>query len=99
MKYSTPKGVGIVRGEQKTSRECYTAALKGSNTCAAIMNQEELAPGKPGLIRGTPAEELELVPLLNSDKQVSIRTMLGAKDRAELIDFLRTNADVFIWSH
>ncbi|XP_022155139.1 uncharacterized protein LOC111022280 [Momordica charantia] len=34
LKYSTPNGVGTVRGEQKTSRECYASALKRSSVCA-----------------------------------------------------------------
>ncbi|XP_022152029.1 uncharacterized protein LOC111019838 [Momordica charantia] len=34
LKYSTPHGVGIVRGEQTASRECYASALKGSSVCA-----------------------------------------------------------------
>ncbi|XP_022136647.1 uncharacterized protein LOC111008302 [Momordica charantia] len=46
-----------------------------------------------------PTEELELVPLLSPEKQVSIGTKLGATDREELIHFLRSNSDVFAWSH
>ncbi|XP_022141788.1 uncharacterized protein LOC111012073 [Momordica charantia] len=34
MKYSIVNRVGMVRREQKTSRECYTSALKGSTVCA-----------------------------------------------------------------
>lgn len=48
---------------------------------------------------GTPKEELNLVLLLDPEKQVSIETKLGVTLREDLINFLRPNDDVFAWSH
>lgn len=67
MKYPITTSIATIRAEQKTSWECYVVALKGSTTCAAIMDVDE-APHLPKedsveLSRGKPAEELELVPL------------------------------------
>lgn len=73
--------------------------MKGSNTCAIIVNQEKLVKDESKLNRGTTSEQLELVTLLSPEKQVSIETMLGAMDRAELISFLKQNAYMFAWSH
>ncbi|XP_022149378.1 uncharacterized protein LOC111017809 [Momordica charantia] len=107
LKYSTPNGVGIVRGEQRMSRECYASALKGLSVCAleeqagwdkSLESKADLPQvGKREFFATT--EELELVPLLSPERQVSIGTKLGATDREEFINFLRTNSNVFAWSH
>ncbi|XP_022158965.1 uncharacterized protein LOC111025412 [Momordica charantia] len=76
LKYSTPNGVGTVRGEQKASRECYASALKGSLVCALEehANGDELLKSEADLPRvgkrefSAPTEELELVPLLSPEK-------------------------------
>ncbi|XP_022158219.1 protein NYNRIN-like [Momordica charantia] len=75
LKYSTPNGVGTVRGEQTASRECYASALKGSSVCAleAHASGNETLEFKADLPRrefSAPTEELELVPLLSLEKQV-----------------------------
>uniref|UniRef100_A0A6J1E0L8 Uncharacterized protein LOC111025310 n=1 Tax=Momordica charantia TaxID=3673 RepID=A0A6J1E0L8_MOMCH len=41
----------------------------------------------------------ELVPLLGPDRQVSIGSRLEAKAKEELVRFLKSNSDVFAWSH
>lgn len=38
MKYLKKNGVRAVRGEQKTSRECYTTALKGTKICVMVID-------------------------------------------------------------
>ncbi|GKV17643.1 hypothetical protein SLEP1_g28117 [Rubroshorea leprosula] len=50
--------------------------------------------------RATPAEEVEEVQLDSNDptKKTKIGTKLSSKDRAELIDFLKSNRDVFAWT-
>ncbi|XP_022159205.1 uncharacterized protein LOC111025624 [Momordica charantia] len=99
LKYPTSAGIAKVRGEQKMSRECYAAAMKGTTTCAAVTGAAEPCADEPDPSRGTPAEELELVPLLGPEKQVSIGSRLRAEVKEELVSFLKANADVFAWSH
>ncbi|GKV48647.1 hypothetical protein SLEP1_g55446 [Rubroshorea leprosula] len=50
--------------------------------------------------RATPAEEVEKVQLDDRDptKKTQIGTKLSSKERAELIDFLKSNKDVFAWT-
>ncbi|XP_022154405.1 uncharacterized protein LOC111021682 [Momordica charantia] len=75
LKYSTPNGVGTVRGEQKTLRECYASALKGSSVCAlGQANGDELLKSEADLPKlgkrkfSAPTEELELVLLLSPER-------------------------------
>ncbi|XP_022146110.1 uncharacterized protein LOC111015405 [Momordica charantia] len=80
LKYSTPNGVGTVRGEQKMSRECYASALKGSSACALekqakCAEEQDLEADLPREGKrefSAPTEELELVPLLSSEKQATL---------------------------
>ncbi|XP_022152367.1 uncharacterized protein LOC111020111 [Momordica charantia] len=66
LKYSTPNGVGTVRGEQKTSRECYASTLKGSSVCVLEEQANQDDPPREGKRQFSPlVEELELVPLLS----------------------------------
>ncbi|XP_022158414.1 uncharacterized protein LOC111024904 [Momordica charantia] len=87
LKYSTPNEVGMVRGEQKTSRECYASALKGSAVCALEeqTNRGKLQESEADLPKEgkrqfpPPTEELELVPLLSPERQANpekIKTVL-----------------------
>ncbi|XP_022154846.1 uncharacterized protein LOC111022006 [Momordica charantia] len=107
LKYSTSNGVGTVRGEQKTSRKCYASTLKGFAVCTLeeqtnrgkLQGSEADLPKKSKRQFSPPTEELELVPLLSPEKHVNIGTKLEATDRKELINFLRSNSDVFAWSH
>ncbi|GKV17254.1 hypothetical protein SLEP1_g27785 [Rubroshorea leprosula] len=50
--------------------------------------------------RATPVEEVEEVQLDSNEptKKTKIGTKLSSKDRAELIDFLKSNRDVFAWT-
>ncbi|XP_022150861.1 uncharacterized protein LOC111018906 [Momordica charantia] len=80
LKYSTPNGVGTVRGEQKTSRECYASALKGSSVYALEeqASWDELPKPEANLLKSSkrefsaPTEKLELVPLLSPKRQVQL---------------------------
>lgn len=89
MKYPTVTGIATIRGEHKMSSEYYVAALKGFTTHAAITAE---VPPRDEPTRGTPTEELELVPLLSPDRQFSIGTKLRAETRMKLVNFLRANA-------
>ena len=49
----------------------------------------------------TTIEELVEI-ILNQDdleKKVPVRALLSKKEREELIEFIRKNKDVFVWSH
>ncbi|GKV28774.1 hypothetical protein SLEP1_g37780 [Rubroshorea leprosula] len=71
---------------------------------AALRGNQEIAQHcymtLEGEARATPAEEVEEVQLDDNDptKKTKIGTKLNSKDRAELIDFLRSNRDVFAWT-
>ncbi|XP_022157402.1 uncharacterized protein LOC111024109 [Momordica charantia] len=91
LKYPTSAGIATVRGEQKTSRECYATAMKGTTTCAAVTDAAEPCADEPEPNRGTPAEELELVPLLGLENQVSIDSGLWVEVKEELVGFLQAN--------
>lgn len=66
----------------KNVKRVLRRSIKG---CAVIRNDVQSSNKS---IQGTPTKELELVPLLSSDKQVNIGTQFGAEMRAEVINFL-----------
>ena len=47
------------------------------------------------------AEKLETIELVKGDptKTTQVRTSLNLRTRKEIINFLRSNLDVFAWSH
>ncbi|GKV49226.1 hypothetical protein SLEP1_g55988 [Rubroshorea leprosula] len=82
MKFPTPQGVGVLKRNQKMARACYQDTFKKVELAAA------------------PAEPVETVAL-NPDvpeRTVKIGTKLTEEERAELLEFLRVNQDVFAWS-
>ena len=50
--------------------------------------------------RGEPAEQLILIPLQEVDptKNVLIGSQLFDQERSQIIDLLRANVDIFVWS-
>ncbi|GKV42478.1 hypothetical protein SLEP1_g49874 [Rubroshorea leprosula] len=83
MKFPTPQGVGVLKGNQKMARACYKDTFK-----------------KVELAKAEPVEPMETVPL-NPDvpeRTVKIGTKLTKEERAELLEFLRVNQDVFVWT-
>ncbi|XP_022156175.1 uncharacterized protein LOC111023128 [Momordica charantia] len=86
MKYPTPCGVEIIKGEQKASRECYATALKGTRTYAVIIGttSSEVTPGDKlnnELGWGTSKQELKQIKLGSDEKVVSIGSGLKAQIR------------------
>lgn len=111
MKYPTTKGVGMIKGEQKASRDCYATALKGVRTCAVVQQKEPLFPNSQNNKArqserveateswSTSKEESEQVQLGSLVKKVNIRMGMQAPLRSQIVDFLQGNSDVFAWSH
>ena len=96
IKFPTTNGVGMVRGDQRVARECYSASVKQK----AIDNiyLDELDMRNEENTRSEPLEELEPVPLdENLEHLAYIGSKLGDDLRSLLTQFMRQNKDVFIW--
>ena len=61
IKFPTVSGVGMVRGDQRVARECYTTSMK--QKAVDNMNVDELDMRDEVLTRPDPSEELEPVSL------------------------------------
>ncbi|GKV37451.1 hypothetical protein SLEP1_g45482 [Rubroshorea leprosula] len=91
MKFPTPQRVGVLKGNQKMARACYQDTFKKVELA--------VAPGGPSG-EAELVEPVETVPL-NPDvreRTVKIGTKLTEEERAELLEFLRVNQDVFAWT-
>ncbi|GKV46564.1 hypothetical protein SLEP1_g53537 [Rubroshorea leprosula] len=88
MKFPTPQGVGVLKGNQKMVRACYQDTFK----------KVGLAVAPTGLAGGTGG--METVPLNPNvpERTVKIGTKLTEEERVELLEFLRVNQDVFAWT-
>ncbi|XP_059645862.1 uncharacterized protein LOC132288728 [Cornus florida] len=102
MRFPTEQGIGELRGDQATARECYAAALRTKKL------QEALAIEKPeGLTekelnqRAEPVEDLIEIDLdeERAGRKVSIGLLLNPLIRDSLVQLLRDNKDVFAWAH
>ena len=76
------------------ARECYVAMMKMEDQVQALNIEEHQMVTEP-------VEKLEEIPLDNSDpdRTTKIGTLANPAIRQELIAFLRSNRDVFAWSH
>ncbi|CAA7047599.1 unnamed protein product, partial [Microthlaspi erraticum] len=97
IKFPTPWGIREIKGEQEHSRSCYQTSLKGKSH---QLYQLESKPSIPHT-EEPEVEQLDEVPLTKDDpdKKVNIGSKLPTDVRRRLIDFLRSNADCFAWSH
>ncbi|XP_021833952.1 uncharacterized protein LOC110773737 [Prunus avium] len=112
MKFPTCYGTGAIRGDQVSARNCYATALKSAApqkqketfTVPGLLNGNEPVDD-PSEETPTPvaqpAGDLETVALdeRQPDRCVRIGTMLNTTLRAEFIQFLRQNSEVFAWSY
>ena len=91
VKFLTDNGVNEVKGDQILARECYQAILAAKENHTWMI--EEKGENK--------MEALETVALTEDEtaKTTRIRTTLSPKMRTSLIQFLKENLDVFVWSH
>jgi hypothetical protein len=92
-KFPTEHGIGEVRGDQITARECYLALLgtEGENQTMTIEERKTLVE---------PSEELSTIILDNEhpEKSTRIGANLAPQTRESIIHFLKNNKDVFAWS-
>ena len=91
VKFPIDNGVGEVKGDQVLARECYQAVLiaKENHTWMIEKKEEDIV------------EDLETVELVEGEanKTTNIGTTLSPEMRTRLIQFLKENIDVFVWSH
>ena len=96
IKFPIANGVGMVRGDQRITRECYSASMKRKAVGNVYMDELDMRDEMS--TEPTPSEELELVQL---DEQLEHLVYIGsklAKDvRDLLIHFLKHNMKVFAW--
>ena len=96
VKFPTTSGVGMVRGDQRVARECYSVSMKQKTVDNIYL--DELDMRDEVSTRPDPSEELELVPLDdNSEHLVYIGSKLAEHLKSSLTHFLRHNKDVFAW--
>ena len=96
IKFSTTSGVGMVQGDQRVARECYSASIKQKVVDNIYM--DELDMRDEVNTRPEPSEELELVQLDDNPEHLAcIGSRLAEDLRHLLIHFLKQNKDVFAW--
>ena len=96
IKFPTIHGVGMVRGDQRVARECYTASMK--QRAVDNVNVDELDMRDEVLTRPEPSEELEPVSLDDDLEHLAyIGSKLTEDLKSLLTQFLRQNRDVFAW--
>ena len=96
IKFPTMHGVGMVRGDHRVARECYTASMK--QKAVDNVSVDELDMRDEVLTRPEPSEELEPVSLDDDPEHLTYIGSKLAKDlKGLLTQFLRQNRDVFAW--
>uniref|UniRef100_A0A2N9EKX3 Uncharacterized protein n=1 Tax=Fagus sylvatica TaxID=28930 RepID=A0A2N9EKX3_FAGSY len=94
LKFPTEHGIGEVRGDQVAARECYLASLgpEGQNQTMTIEEQKILVK---------PSEKLDTIELEDGhpERTTKIGANLPPKMKESLVQFLKSNKDVFAWSH
>ena len=96
IKFPTTNGVGMVQGDQRVARECYSTSMKQKTVDNIYM--DELDMRDEVNTRSEPSEELEPVQLDdNPEHLVYISSKLAEDLRSLLIHFLKHNKDVFAW--
>ena len=96
IKFPTVHVVGMVRGDQRVARECYTASMK--QKAVDNVNMDELDMRDEVLTLPKPSEELEPVLMDDGPKNLAYIGSKLAKDlKGLLTQFLRQNKDVFAW--
>ena len=94
IKFPTDYGVGELRGDQVAARECYIAMMEIDDHLQAMNIEEHRTTTEP-------VKKLEEVLLDDSDHERTTKIGILASPalRQELAAFLRSNRDVFAWTH
>ena len=94
IKFPTDYGVRELRRSQMAARECYVAMMEMEDQVQALNIEEHRVVTEP-------IKKLEEIPLDSSDpnQTTKIGTLTNPAIRQELITFLRSNQDIFVWSH
>ena len=96
IKFPTVHGVGMVLGDQRVARKCYTASMK--QKAVDNVNVNGLDMRDEVLTRPEPSEELELISLDDDPEHLAyIGSKLTEDLKSLLTQFLRQNRDVFAW--
>ena len=94
IKFPTDYNVGELRGNQVAARECYVAIMEMDDHLQAMSIEEHQTTTEP-------VEKLEEVFLddSNHERTTKIGTLASPTIRQELTAFLRSNRDIFAWTH
>ena len=96
IKFLTANGVGMVRGDQRISRECYLASMKQKTVGSVYMDELDMRDEMS--TRPTPSKELEPMQLDEQPEHlVYIKSKLTKDVKDLLIHFLKQNMEVFAW--
>ncbi|KAH9750796.1 Ribonuclease H [Citrus sinensis] len=96
LKYRVNGVVGVVRGDQRIARSCYSSAAREAMQITSLDTRVENKNG-----RQEPVEDLETVSLgpENPGKTIRIGSRLKGEQKQELVKCLQAHADVFAWTH
>ena len=94
IKFPTDYGVGELRGNQVAARECYVAMMEMDDHLQAMSIEKHQMTMEP-------VEKLEEVFLddSNLERTTKIGTLAIPAIRQALTTFLKSNRDIFAWSH
>ena len=96
IKFPTTNGVGMVQGDQRVARECYSASMKQKAVDKIYVDELEMRDEVN--TRPEPSEELEPMQLDDNLEYLAyIGSKLAEDLRSLLIHFLKQNKDVFAW--
>ncbi|XP_031107639.1 uncharacterized protein LOC116012276 [Ipomoea triloba] len=101
MKFPTPYGIGVARGDQRAARSCYVKACKkiGQKDLRVHTIAEKVLREEEGWPRAEPASETEdvVVDPARADRVVKIGTGLAPELRAQIVEVIRQFKEVFAW--
>ncbi|XP_030936012.1 uncharacterized protein LOC115961117 [Quercus lobata] len=91
VKFPIEHGIGEIKGDQVLARECYHAVLVSKENHTWTIEEKT-----PEIM-----EILETVDLAegNPPKTTQIGTSMSQKTKGEIVSFLKSNLDIFAWSH
>ena len=96
IKFPTTNEVGMVRGDQRVARECYSASMKKKavdNIYVDELNMRDEVSTRP-----EPSEELEPIQLDDHPEHLAyVGSKLVEDLRSLFIRFLKQNKNVFMW--